>query len=889
LLTLKKGFHPEIVAMQVLAFAMVFLKTMSSGKTIFDAKRKHGIILYYMLFVPLVNTCGMDKRYRGIYTYSMQTERARAGNHPVTRTEIKVTGMTCAMCAKAIEKSLAQVQGVSSAEVNLGKETASVEYDQTRVKLADLETAIRDAGYGVVDEKVALRVGGMTCVMCARSIENALSRLPGVVSASINLGAEKALVTYNPRLTTISEMRSAIEGAGYQYLGLEGERTDEDEAIRAQDLRKKRNQAIVGFVVGIPLMVLMFLPIASHHAMAYGMFLVATPTFLYVSHQIFRAGWRALRNRNLNMDVMYSMGIGVSFVASILGTFQIILSREFLFYDSAVMLAAFLTMGRYLEARAKGKTGEAIKKLVGLQPKTARVVQDGTEIEIAVEDVQIGAIVIVRPGEKVPVDGEVIAGESYVDESMITGEPIPVLKEEGASVVGGTLNQNGVIKFKALKVGRDTLLAQIIRLVEEAQGAKPPVQRLADRVVTYFIPVVLAVALLAFAVWYFLLGNTLLFALTCLISVLVIACPCALGLATPTAVTVGVGRGAELGILIKSGEALELSERLKAVAFDKTGTLTRGRPEVTDMFPIGVSAGELLRLAASVEKNSQHPLGEAIVRKAAEQKLTIEDADRFDTFGGKGVIGTVNGQEILVGNRLFLHERKVAYAREVDEKITEFENDGKTAMLVARGNVALGIIAVADTLKETSRAAVLELKGMGLKVVMVTGDNKRTALALARQVGIDEVVAEVLPQDKAREVKKLQEAHGAVAFVGDGINDAPALAQADVGIAIGSGTDVAIESGQIVLMRDDLMDAVAGVQLARKVMVRIKQNIFWAFAYNTALIPVAAGLLYPFFGITLKPEFAGLAMAMSSVTVVSLSLMLRKYVPPATAARQATK
>ena len=392
--------------------------------------------------------------------------------------------------------------------------------------------------------------------------------------------------------------------------------------LRAEDLRKKRNQAIVGFVVGIPLMILMFLPIASHHVMAYFMFVVSTPAFIYVSHPIFRAGWRALKNRNLNMDVMYSMGIGVSFLASILGTFQIILTREFLFYDSAVMLAAFLTMGRFLEARAKGKTGEAIKKLVGLQPKTATVIQDGIETEIAVEDVQIGAIVLVRPGEKVPVDGEVVAGESYVDESMITGEPIPVLKRAGDSVVGGTLNQNGVIRFKALKVGRETLLAQIIQIVEEAQGAKPPVQRLADRVVTYFIPVVLAIAILAFCVWYFLLGNTLLFALTCLISVLVIACPCALGLATPTAVTVGVGRGAELGILIKSGEALELSERLKVVAFDKTGTLTRGRPEVTDIVPLGIDAEELLRLAASVEKNSQHPLGEAIVRKAAEQNLT---------------------------------------------------------------------------------------------------------------------------------------------------------------------------------------------------------------------------------------------------------------------------
>ncbi len=687
---------------------------------------------------------GIDKKRLEAYTYSMHTEEAPVRNHAATKTEIKVTGMTCAMCAKAIEKALTQVQGVSGAEVNLGKETASVEYDQTRAKLADLEAAIRDAGYGVVDEKVALRVGGMTCVMCAGSIENALSRLPGVVNASINLGAEKALVTYNPRLTAISEMRQRYRGGRVSVSGA-GRRRRPTRAKRSalKTCARSGTRRLSAFVVGIPLMILMFLPIVSHHAMAYFMFVVSTPAFIYVSHPIFRAGWRALKNRNLNMDVMYSMGIGVSFLASILGTFQIILTREFLFYDSAVMLAAFLTMGRYLEARAKGKTGEAIKKLVGLQPKTATIIQDGIETEIAVEDVQIGAIVLVRPGEKVPVDGEVVAGESYVDESMITGEPIPVLKREGDSVVGATLNQNGVIRFKALKVGRETLLAQIIQIVEEAQGAKPPVQRLADRVVTYFIPVVLAIAILAFCVWYFLLGNTLLFALTCLISVLVIACPCALGLATPTAVTVGVGRGAELGILIKSGEALELSERLKVVAFDKTGTLTRGRPEVTDIFPLEIDAGELLRLAASVEKNSQHPLGEAIVRKAAEQNLKIEDAQRFDTFGGKGVIATVGGQEILVGNRLFLHERNVAHPSQIDEKVAELESDGKTAMLVARGNVACGIIAVADTLKETSGAAVLELKNMGLKVVMVTGDNKRTAQALARQVGIDEVIAEV--------------------------------------------------------------------------------------------------------------------------------------------------
>jgi len=577
---------------------------------------------------------------------------------------------------------------------------------------------------------------------------------------------------------------------------------------------------------------------------------------------------------------MYSMGIGVSFAASLLGTFEIVLTREFLFYDSAVLLATFLSMGRYLEARAKGKTGEAIKRLMGLQPKTATVRRNGEEKEIAVQDVEVGDTVIVKPGEKLPVDGQVLSGESYVDESMITGEPIPSLKQKDDMVVGGTLNQNSVLAFTAQKVGRDTVLAQIVRLVEEAQGSKPPVQRLADRVVTYFIPVVLVIALSVFSLWYFVLGNTLLFALTSLISVLVIACPCALGLATPTAVTVGVGRGAELGILIKNGEALEVSERLTLVALDKTGTLTKGRPEVTDIIPVDTGDSTILALAASVERYSQHPLAQAILRAVKERQIAVPEAEGFDTFGGKGVTARVGGQEAAVGNRPFFSEKGVDVPPVLGEAMDHLEKEGKTVVLIALQGEIRGLIAIADTLKETTAQAIRAFKGLGLKVVMITGDNKRTAEAVARQAGIDRVVAEVLPQDKAQEIKKLQEAGERVAFVGDGINDAPALAQADVGIAIGSGTDVAIESAEVVLIRDDLMDAVAGIQLSRKVMTRIKQNIFWAFAYNTALIPVASGILYPFFGITLKPEWAGLAMAMSSVTVVSLSLMLKRYKPP---------
>jgi Cu+-exporting ATPase len=574
------------------------------------------------------------------------------------------------------------------------------------------------------------------------------------------------------------------------------------------------------------------------------------------------------------------MGIGVAFFSSILGTFEFILSNEFLFYETAVLLATFLTMGRYLETKAKGRTSEAIKKLMDLQPKKAVVIRDNSEIEIPVEGVEINDTVIVRPGEKIPVDGEVVDGESYVDESMITGEPIPVLKKKGDDVVGGTLNKNSVLRFKATKIGKDTVLSQIIKLVEVAQASKPPVQRIADKAVSYFIPTVLTIAVLSFIAWCLVPGNTLFFALASLISVLVIACPCALGLATPTAVTVGIGRGAELGVLIKNGEALEISEKLTTIVFDKTGTLTKGKPEVTDVIGFGIREEQLLRLAACVEKNSQHPIAEAIVRLAEEKGIKLEESKGFDTFEGKGVTAKVDGKEVLIGNRTLFVEKKISYPEEVEEKIVELENEGKTVILVAIAKEISGLIAIADTLKETSENAIKDFKDMKLNVVMITGDNARTADAIARQIGIEDVLAEVLPQDKADEVKKLQGEGEVVAFVGDGINDAPALAQADVGVAIGGGTDVAIESGEIVLVKDDLMDAVAAVQLSRKVMTRIKQNLFWAFAYNAALIPVAAGILYPFFGITFKPELAGLAMAMSSVTVVCLSLMLKRYTPP---------
>jgi Cu+-exporting ATPase len=577
---------------------------------------------------------------------------------------------------------------------------------------------------------------------------------------------------------------------------------------------------------------------------------------------------------------MYSLGIGVAYGSSLLGTFQIVLTPEFMFYETALMLAAFLMLGRYLETRAKGNTSTAIKKLIGMQPKTATVIRNNQELEVKIEEVETGDLVVVKPGEKISTDGIVEDGESYVDESAITGEPVPVYKDSGKNVVGGTINQNGMLKFRATKIGKDTVLAQIIKMVEVAQGSKPPVQRIADRAVTYFIPTILLIALVSFVAWY-ILGSTLLFGLTVLISILVVACPCALGLATPTAVTVGIGRGAELGILIKNGEALEISEKISTVLFDKTGTLTKGKPEVTDIMVVDTEEDNLLKLAASVEKNSEHPLAQAVVKKARSKGIKLIKSSGFSSFGGKGVKAVVDNETIIIGNRMLFEENNIELTAEIQDSLLKLENEGKTAIIIVSENKILGVIAVADTLKETTKKAIQELKNMKLEVVMITGDNSGTAQAIAEQINIENVISEVLPQDKAVEVKKLQDKGEIIAFVGDGINDAPALAQADVGIAIGSGTDIAIESGDIVLIKDDLLDSVASIQLSKKVMGRIKQNIFWAFGYNSILIPVAAGILYPTFGITFRPEYAGMAMALSSVTIVSLSLMLKGYIPPA--------
>lgn len=730
-------------------------------------------------------------------------------------------------------------------------------------------------------DKISVKIGGMTCAACVRTVEKSLKQVNGVFEVNVNLATEKALVSYDPGITRVGEIKKTIEQAGYNYLGAEGELSREAEnSEREKDLNKKRNRFLAGFIAGIILMMPGMLPrsLPAGLPLSYLMLLFSFPVFVYVSYPVFRAAFNSIRHGNLDMDVMYSMGIGTAFLSSVMGTFHIILTEEFMFYDSAVMLAAFLTLGRYLENRARGKTSEAIQKLMGMQPKTAFREEDSVMKEVPVEAIGPGDILFVKPGGRVPVDGTVVDGESFVDEAMLTGESLPVAKRTGDPVTGGTINKNSVIKFRAVKIGKDMVLSQIIRMVEEAQGSKPPVQRIADRIVTWFIPVIIFLSILSFVVWFAVLGKPLLFALTTLISILVIACPCALGLATPTAVTVGIGRGAELGVLIKNGEALEKSEKITTVIFDKTGTLTRGKPEVTDIIAMESSREELLAWTAGVEQYSQHPIAQAVVNRAETEGIALLECGDLDTLEGKGISAKVGDSIVLIGNRNLFQERGVSIPSVMGDTIARLEGEGKTVILASKNGAFAGILAVADTLKETAVRAVEEMKKMGLRVVMITGDNRTTATSIAAQAGIEDVLFEVLPHEKANEVKGLQDKGEVVAFVGDGINDAPALARADIGIAIGSGTDVAIEAGDIVLVRDDLVDAVASLQLSRKVMARIRQNLFWALAYNAALIPVAAGLLSTW-GVTMKPELAGFAMAMSSVTVVTLSLMLKKYVP----------
>jgi Cu+-exporting ATPase len=784
---------------------------------------------------------------------------------------LPVTGMTCANCALTIERSLGKTQGVKEARVNLASEKAVISYDPSLVGGEGLVGSIRGAGYDVATATIDLPITGMTCANCVQNVERALRKVDGVLRADVNLASERASVEYLPSVVSLENLKKAIEDAGYGVILIEDEVQAEDVEARAreEEIGRQRHLLIVGLIFTIPTFMLSMgmdlhlLPMFDWSK--YVLLGLATPVQFYVGRQFYRGTWKSLKQRSAGMDTLIAMGSSAAYFYSLAATFVI---SGHVYYETAAMIITLIILGKYLEARAKGRTSEAMKRLIGLRAKTARVIRDGQEMDVPVEEVVVGDVIVVRPGEKIPVDGAVVEGRSSVDESMITGESLPVAKDVGDEVIGATINKTGSFKFQATKVGKDTVLAQIVRLVEQAQGSKAPVQRLADRVAGVFVPAVIGAAGLTFLGWFLLGGASLERSLINMVAVLVIACPCALGLATPTAVMVGTGKGAERGILIKSGESLERAGTLDTVVLDKTGTITEGQPRATDVVAHGsIAEDEVLRLAASAEKGSEHPLGEAIVEAAEAQGLVLDEAQDFEAVAGQGIVVSLNGKKVLLGNRTLMQNHAVGLGP-AEEEMDRLQSEGKTAMLLALDGTVQGIIAVADTVREGSVEAVARLRDMGLQVVMLSGDNQRTAQAIADQVGIDRVLAEVLPEDKAQQVKKLQDEGHVVAMVGDGINDAPALAQADIGMAIGTGTDVAMEVGDIVLMRGDLRGVPQAIQLSRKTMGTIKGNLFWAFAYNSAGIPIAAlGILVPW--------MAAAAMAFSSIFVVSNSLRLR--------------
>lgn len=729
-----------------------------------------------------------------------------------------------------------------------------------------------------------LDIVGMHCASCSAVIEGSLSKTKGVLRANVNYATEKATIEFDSSAVSPEELIKTVEGAGYKATLHEA--SNLQAAAKNEEISKLTRKLIFALVLALPILfismpqILMLIGINASMLMDFPgrklvLFALTTPVQFCAGWQFYKGAWAALKNKTSNMDTLVAVGTSAAYFYSVATTFFIPGDS---YYEVAALLVTFILLGKLLEARAKGKTSQAIKKLMGMQAKTARIRRDGKEIDVPIGEVMIGDIVIVRPGEKIPVDGEITKGNTSIDESMISGESLPVEKNVGDKVIGATINKNGSIEFRATQVGDGTVLAQIVKMIEAAQGSKAPIQRVADQISAYFVPTVLLLSLATFLIWYFIVGQTFVFSLLLGVAVVVIACPCALGLATPTAIMVGTGKGAERGILIKSGEALETAQKLDVIVFDKTGTLTTGKPVVTDVVPLQNTKNtiqNILSIAASLEKLSEHPLAEAIVRDAEEKKASITEVKKFTAIPGHGVEGEIDGKNYLLGNRKLMADQKIS-TDYVEQTMSKLENEGKTAMIVATRGEIIGLVAVADTLKDSSTEAIKTLKKMGLTTVMITGDNSRTANAIAKQVGIDKVLAEVLPEDKANEVKKFQKEGKIVAMVGDGINDAVALTQADVGIALGSGTDVAMESGDIVLIKNDLRDVVTAIKLSKATMGKIKQNLFWAFAYNVAGIPVAAGILYPFTGWLLKPELAGLAMALSSVSVVTNSLLLRR-------------
>jgi Cu+-exporting ATPase len=831
----------------------------------------------------------------------------------MNRTELKeitlpVAGMTCAACVKRVEKTLRGLHGVEDATVNLSAGKAGVVYDDQACTLPQMREAIEEIGYEVPSARVDLLVLGMMPGHCDIVIGNALRAMPGVQTVVVNPATDTVTVEFLEPAVSAGQIKRTIRDLGYEVHDRgEGEDSlDRERKLRQEEIRRQRNNMLIAW----PLAMLVMLGTFSDYEPLKGILpeFMAEKWFLFIpttvlvfgpGRQFFIHSWNGLVRGVTDMNLLYATGIGAAYGIAVINTFfpdAGFGGERAVFYEAAALLIAFIVLGRYLEALTRGRASEAIRKLMSLQPKRARVLRDGQEIEVPADEVEVGDIVLVRPGESVPVDGTLLDGYSAVDESMVTGESMPVEKQPGDPVTGGTINKTGAFRFEATRVGAGTALSQIIRMVEEAQLSKAPIQALADRVAGHFILGVHAFALVVFLFWFFV-GYSLWFdpetrlvltpytledlevfgfALLISVTVLIISCPCAVGLATPAAIMAGTGKAAEYGILFKGADAVEAAARVQTVVLDKTGTLTKGEPSVTDVIGDG---HELLRLAASAEVNSEHPLGEAIVREARERGIDPVSPSAFDSIPGQGVLATVDDGEVLLGNRRLMIERGIDFASVIADA-ERLEDEGKTAMFVALDRKALGIVAVADTLKETSARAVAELKRMGLEVLMITGDNRRTAEAIARSVGIERVLAEVLPEDKAEEVRKLQQSGKFVAMVGDGVNDAPALAQADSGMAIGSGTDVAKETGNVVLIRDDILDVVAAIQTGRQTMRLVRQNLWWAFGYNAAMIPLAAGILYPFTQQIVSPELAALLMAMSSFSVTMNTLRMRGYKPP---------
>ncbi|RXZ02173.1 heavy metal translocating P-type ATPase [Fictibacillus sp. S7] len=795
-------------------------------------------------------------------------------------TSLQISGMTCAACALRIEKGLNKIEGVKSANVNLALEKSTISYDPSKVEVSDFEKKIEDLGYGVVSEKVDLNLTGMTCAACANRIEKGLKKLPGVTNANVNLALETGSIQYNPSEISARDMIKKVEDLGYGA-SLKQEVNREAVDHRALEIEKQKGKFLFSLILSIPLLWAMvshfeftsFIYLPEMFMNPWVQLALATPVQFVVGKQFYIGAYKALKNKSANMDVLVSLGTSAAYFYSLYLSILSIGTNEGMvemYFETSAVLITLIVLGKLFEARAKGRSSEAIKKLMGLQAKTATVVRDGVEKDIPIEEVVVGDIVFVKPGDKVPVDGEIIKGRSALDESMLTGESVPVDKTIGDSVIGATINKNGFLKIKAIKVGRDTALAQIIKVVEEAQGSKAPIQRLADQISGVFVPIVVGIALLTFIIWYVWVSpGEFAVALEKLIAVLVIACPCALGLATPTSIMAGSGRSAEFGILFKGGEHLETTHRIDTIILDKTGTVTNGTPELTDLIiEEPFREEEVLKLVGSAEKNSEHPLAQAIVQGIQDRGINLMNSSEFDAIPGYGIIAVVDNKKLLIGTRKLMKENNVSIEH-AESQMVELEKAGKTAMLVAIDNNFAGIVAVADTIKETSKDAILRLKAMNLKVIMITGDNRQTADYIAQHVGIDHVIAEVLPEGKADEVKKLQQQGHKVAMVGDGINDAPALAIADIGMAIGTGTDVAMEAADVTLIRGDLNSIADAIYMSKRTIRNIKQNLFWAFAYNVLGIPVAAlGLLAPW--------LAGAAMAFSSVSVVLNALRLQK-------------